>query len=285
MYLSENNRYWTAFPFPVMEKIIIGPRFDLRDLLFRQQLAIPYYVLQLQEKSAHLYTGNLDQLTEVTTDFPIDLSDDYEYDPPSRSTSLAGDAHVKNFEKDKFSLEKKRTEAFFHQADELLNDYLKEEVLIICGTKRSCSSFLNRSRHGSNVISVIHGNYSAHELAGLAWSAIRSATFEKMLDALGIFEEKTGEGKAESGLVPVWEAVAEGRGRTLLVEKDLQLSAFLDAGFSDQLYLRQPKHPFIHLPDAVSALIESMLDKNGKVVFMENGMLQKYGGVALVTRY
>ena len=81
------------------------------------------------------------------------------------------------------------------------------------------------------------------------------------------------------------QEVAIQRGLKLLLEKDYHVQGFLEKQYSYQLYLQPPKEPHIILKDAISELIERMLDKNGKIIFVENGMLRKHQSIALITRY
>ena len=51
------------------------------------------------------------------------------------------------------------------------------------------------------------------------------------------------------------------------------------------LYLRPPQKPHKVLADAVDDVIEMVLEKNGQIFFVDNGMLKDYQRVALITRY
>lgn len=290
LFVSPGFGYQTFFPFTVTEKIVVGQNFDLRDLLYKSQYSLPYYVLHLDEKKARLYKGKLKHLEEINNkDFPLAYHNEQEYQPPAQSSSYAGYAHVKSFERDKAALEKRRFESFLHHADELIDDYIKDsEAIILCGVKRYTSAFLNRTNHGEKIITVINGNYewvNTTEVAAMAWPAIQAFIAEKMIDEISDFKEKTGEGLAEEGVLPVWDAIAEGRGLKLLLEKDYHVQGFLEKQYSYQLYLQPPKEPHIILKDAISELIERMLDKDGKIIFVENGMLRKHQSIALITRY
>jgi hypothetical protein len=246
--------------------------------------------LHLDEKNARLFGGRLKQLEEIKSkDFPLVYTNDREYQPSSQSTSYAGYAHVKSFEHDKAGLEKSRFESFLLQVDELLDDYVKyAEAIIVCGVKRYTSAFLNRTSHGRKVITVINGNYDSYgitELSAIAWPAIEAFVAEKMIDEVSEFKENKGEGMAEEGILAAWDAVVEGRGLTLLLEKDYHIQGFLEKQYSYGLYLKPPKAPHIVLKDAVNELINRMLEKNGKVIFVENGMLRDHQHIALITRY
>jgi hypothetical protein len=290
LYVSAETGFYSTFPFTVTENIVIDKSFRLRELLFKQQYSIPYNVLYIDESEIRLYTGKLRELKMVCNgEFPMLYEEKYEYQPASHSTSLAGYAHVKSFEKDKRGIDKIRHEAFIQQADDQLHKYLQNsEVLLLCGVTRYTSAFLNRTAHANKIISVLNGNYNRFdetEFAGMAWPSIEAYIDEQMIDAISEYNEKIGEGLSEEGFIPVWDAVLSGRGNTLLVERNYQVKAYLANNNSWQLFLQAPRRKHKVLEDAVNNLIEMVLDKNGKVVFTEDGMLNDHKHIALITRY
>ena len=290
LFVSTDFRYQTFFPFSVKEKIVLDESFDLRDLLYKAQHSFPYYLLHLDEKKARLFSGTLKHLEEINgKDFPLVYINEQEYQSSSQSTSYAGYAHIKSFEYDKSGSQKARFESFLLLVDKLLGDYIKDaEAIILCGVKHYTSAFLNRTSHAKKVITIINGNYESYsiaELSAIAWPAMEAFVAEKMIDEISELKENIGEGMAEEGILFVWNAVADGRGLTLFVEKDYQIQGYLEKQYSYQLYLQPPKEPHIILKDAVSELINRMLEKNGKIIFVENGMLVKYQHIALITRY
>jgi hypothetical protein len=68
------------------------------------------------------------------------------------------------------------------------------------------------------------------------------------------------------------------------VEKDYKSPGFTESG-SNELYLRPPQKAHRILADAVDDIIECVLEKNGQVFFVEDGMLKDYQRIALITRY
>lgn len=65
IYLSKDLKGIITFPFDVEEYFIIDNEFQIRELLYKNQLAIDYFVLSLTMKSAKLYKGNSGSLMEV----------------------------------------------------------------------------------------------------------------------------------------------------------------------------------------------------------------------------
>lgn len=290
LYVSENVSFYLTFPFPPTEHLSIDKSFRIRELLLKDQYALPYNILYVDEKEIRLYTGKLKQLQEIRNgEFPMIYEEEYEYQRSSRTTSYAGHSHVKSFEKDKTTLEKMRHESFVHQADELLHKYIQNsQVFVLCGITRYTSAFLNRTAHADKVVTVLNGNYNHFtetDFANMVWPSVEAFIFEKMVDEVSNFKEKIGEGLTDEGIIAVWDAVVNGRGDTLLVEKNLQVKAFTTNHNSWQLLLQPPKRKYTELQDAVDTLLEILIEKNGRVVFTEDGMLSDYQHIALITRY
>jgi hypothetical protein len=290
IFVSTDFKAYTYFPFNVTEKVVVGNNFDVTDVFYKQQLELPYYVLHLDEHHARLYYGCLRNLEEVVSEaFPLPYEDDYLYQPSTPGASFSGSAHTKSFEKDKHGLEKVRFEKFLHQVDEMIHDYFKtDEVMVLCGVKRHTSAFMNRTAHAAKIISVINGNYdwfSRADMGAMTWPHVHAFIHEKMLDEISDYEEKIGEGLAEEGMLPVWEAAVSGRGLTMLVEKDFAVKGYVDARDAYQLSLKPPKRKHRVLENAVNELAGIVGEKKGKVVFVENGMLRHHHQIALVTRY
>ncbi|HTM92939.1 MAG TPA: hypothetical protein VL095_10990 [Flavisolibacter sp.] len=290
LYVSETISFYTTFPFAVAETIAIEKSFRLKELLLKEQYAIPYNLLYLDEHEIRLFTGKLGELKEIRNgEFPMIYEANYEYQPPSHSSSLAGYPHVKSFEREKTQVEKFRHEAFIQQANEQLHNYFQNsEVLLLCGISRYTSAFLNRTAHAGKIIGVLNGNYNRFdeaEFARMTWPSIEAYIYEKTVDEISEYNEKIGEGLAEEGIIAVWDAISSGRGETLLVEKNYAVKGYLANSNPWELLLQPPKRKHTVLEDAVNRLLEMLLEKNGRVIFTEDKMLESHGHIALITRY
>lgn len=290
LYASDKIGYGTTFPFTVTRKVVVDEHFELSNLLNKAQCTFNYFVLHLDEKQARLFSGSLKEVHEIiNTDFPLAYINDYEYMPPSRSTSFAGNAHEKGFEKDKPTIDKMRYDAYLHKTDELLDQYLKDnKEVILCGVKRSTSAFMNRSSHDKNIIGMINGNYdwiNNNDLSAMVWPAINDYIKELSLEEISQFEEKIGEGLFEEGIINVWEAIVDGRGMTLLLEKDYTITGYLSRQSPYRLLLKTPDEPHTILQNACNNLLHMALEKDCNIMLVENGLLRKHQKIALITRY
>ncbi|MFZ9388516.1 MAG: hypothetical protein ACO25B_11615 [Chitinophagaceae bacterium] len=289
LYVSADTKMLVKFPFPVERKIMAGKQFELRDLLYKVNHQTPYLVLLITVKEVKLFLGQLDEVTEIRDGFfPAVFHDDYDYATPSRSSSQAGYTHVKNFERDKSVMIEKRMKDFFRETDDKLNRYLAEEIpLILAGSTKEIAWFERVSEHTNRIIERFKGNYShSHpnriaELVRPAMEAHLQKEREKMLEE---FKEILGARKGVSGIQQAWEAAGEGKAYKLLVEKDYRMPGFEKAG-DPHLYLRPPAGTHRVIADAVDELITRVLEKKGRVYFLENDALKDWQHIALITRY
>ena len=71
----------------------------------------------------------------------------------------------------------------------------------------------------------------------------------------------------------------------LLVEKDYHSVGYVDPSNEVKLYLNPPLGKHQVITDAVEEIISTVIEKKGDIVVVENGMLEKYGRIALLLRY
>jgi hypothetical protein len=291
LFVSKEIQYVVQFPFLVEENISISKHFELRDLLYKVNYSNYYHVLLIDEKQACLYSGQFNVLSKINdANFPLLYTDDFEYEVPTRSNSYTGRSNISSFEKDKSTLKKNRNLAFLKHVDELLDIYIskKDSQVIICGVKSVTASFLNHSKHDDKIAGVLHGNYShltEIELGELVLPILRAEQEENMLDEISELEEKKGEGLAEEGLYDVWNAVTEGRGYILLVEKDYEVKVHYDQNYPQEIQMNpSQRYPGI-LENPVDKVIEMLLNKKGKVLLVNNGMLADHKQIAMINRF
>lgn len=290
IYVSENFDMMVQFPFPVREKIVVNNHFDIRDMLYKTQISQQYYTLMLSEKSIRLFDCYHENFTELKgKHFPLDYYNDWEYSQPGRGSSNAGNAQMRSFEHDKSTIEAKRFQHFFRQADEYLGDYMVENTpLVLTGTDKDIAWFEEVTAFSKQIVGKLPGNFDHYALADLGkkcWPVFKSYLDHKIQLLIDEYREKIGQGLAVTGIQDIWTAVLEGKGRLLLVEKDFRMPGFTVPENAYFLTLRPPKGKHETIPDAVDEIMETMLEKGGDVIFTENGQLAEYNGMALITRY
>lgn len=289
IYISPTVNLAVQFPFPVEEKVMVGDSFEIRDLLYKANYSVPYLAIMLARKEIRLYNGIWDELTEVVNEnFPKAYEEEYLYNPPSRGTPFTGHTTVRNFEKEKSSLEEIRYKEFYHKADELLNQYVTPGLpIILLGVEKDIAWYEKVSAHSKNIISKIEGNYeysNEKQLADTSWPAMFEYLQNERNLLIKKMQEKIGEQLVISGIQQVWQATKDGKAFKLLVEKDFRKSGFItDGGY--QLHVRPTEKAYKIVADAVDDVMEMVLEMGGQVFLTDNGLLKDYEHIALITRY
>jgi hypothetical protein len=178
------------------------------------------------------------------------------------------------------------------RVDQALGKYLDQEGLrvVMVGVDKTLGHFNKFSKNTDKILGTVTGNYDfapSEKIAELVWPVVQNKLAEEKEAILHELEESIGFNLYGSGLVSVHKAAVEGRIRTLLVEKSYQPQAILmEDGYT--LALDVPENyagPGQVLHDAADDLIELVLDKAGKVVFVEDGDLSKHQQIAAIMRY
>jgi hypothetical protein len=169
-----------------------------------------------------------------------------------------------------------------------LEPYLLEKSpLLIAGVKQELGYFKKVTRHEKQIAGQVEGNYSNDlttfgKMAFNMFMAYRDLLTSEEIDKLN---EAVGKEMAVTGMHAVWRAAQEGKGLTLLVEKDLVKPGFVRENDRFNLFLSPPVEKHDILADAVETIIETVISKNGRVVMVGNGRLMNFDQIALMLRY
>jgi hypothetical protein len=279
--LFVNQDFARAFqlPFKVMERVIIDETFATRDLVYALNHSMRYWVLALSEKPTRLYEGTNDTLEEIKEKgFPM------AHEGPGGEAPLPGGHGVQ-----KSAYRDEYFQKFLRKVDGALKEMQAEDELpvILVGVDRHLAFFNNLTSQGASVIGSVTGNHdktSPHELSKLVTPLIKTHLADKSREALEQLDKAIGEKKYASTIGDVWVLAHEGRGSLLLVEEDFHYPARLDESGKNIIPAEDSTAPDV-IDDAVDEIIEEVLNKKGKVVFVPNGKLESHSRIALILRY
>lgn len=266
-------------PFTLPERVIIDENFFTRDLVFALNRSPRYWVLALSEQPTRLFEGVRGDLEEVRYGaFPMT------HGGPGGSTALPGDPAVNA------SLYRDENHrAFFRNVDNELTAILAEDPLPVAlvGVDRYHSFFSEVARNADKVIASLRGNHdttSAHELGKLIWPPVKEALAAQRKQVLNELDAAIGAQRCASTIGEVWRLAHEGRGAVLIVEEDFHYPARVAADGMGLEPIETPTDP-ADLDDAVDEVIEIVLAKGGRVVFVDDGTLPQHDQIALILRY
>lgn len=276
-----NQEYAKKFvlPFPIRERVIINHTFATRDIIFALNRTQPYWVLVLSEKPTRLYQGLNNHLEEITEDdFPMF------HLGPGGAESLPGGFGIK-----KSAYRDEYDRKFFRHVDAALSGVVSERSLplVLVGVERNLAFFLEVTQNAGLVTASLQGSHDstpAPELAELVWPLVKSQIAIKRQEALEELEISAASGRVAAGVNAIWTNAIDGRGALLLVEQNYHYPAHLEDDGRVLLAAADTTEPNV-IDDAVDEIIEIVLAKQGRVMFTEDGQLDKYGHIALILRY
>lgn len=279
IFANQDFAHFYRVPFQLKENVVIGDNFQTRDLVFALNRTPRYWVLMLSEQPTRLFEGSRDTLVEIREEgFPM------EHGAPGGASNLPGGPGVsRSAYRDEYHRK------FFRDVDNAFAAFYKDDPLplAVVGVDRYQAFFDEVSAHKDQVVARITGSHdktSAHELGQLVWPEVKKGLAEqraKVFDELGA---AVGAQRAASGLGEVWRFTQEGRVSLLVVEQDYHQPAKLDDS-GRHLTLVDDASPLDVMDDAVDDLIEAVLAQGGRVVFVDDGQLEKHQKVAAVLRY
>ena len=270
-------------PFTLPERVVVDETFFVRDLIYALNRSPRYWVLALSEQQTRLFEAVRDDLEELRPGTPFPMSN------PNVSSGRPGPKDVSiNYSllRDEYS------RAFFRDVDQALGTFMTADPLplALAGVDRNIAFFREVTRYPNQIIATLTGNYDAtsgHDLGKLIWPLVRESLDARRMAIFGELNAAVGAQRSASTIGEVWRFAHEGRGATLVVEENYHEPALIDP--SDitgniQLNPGELVGPEA-LDDAVDAVIVKVLEKSGRVVFVDDGALPQHGRIALILRY
>ena len=269
----------TYLPFPAKERVAVDETFATRDLVYGLNHSSRYWVLVLSEKPTRLYEGANDMLVEIQGEgFPMT------HTGRGGESALPGGKGVR-----RSALRDEVHRQFFRQVDAAFKPFHTDDPLplIVIGVDRYLSFFNEVSAHTGAIAGTIQGNHdktSAHQLSQLAWPLVEQHLAAERQGAPDRLEKAINDRRFASTVGEVWRLALEGRGETLLVEEDFHYPARVDATGMHITPADDATAPDV-IDDAVDEIIETVIDKGGKVIFLPNGDLEQHQRITLILRY
>ncbi len=266
-------------PFTLPERVVVDETFWTRGLVFALNRTPRYWVLALSEQPTRLFEGVREHLQEITDEgFPMT------HTGPGGERGLPNDPAV-----NRSAYRDERHRQFFRQVSAALTPFISDDPLplALVGVDRYLAFFREVSPHASAVVTTVTGNHDktpAHELGKLVWPLVEQNLAIRRAEALKELDAAVGAQKYASTLGEVWRFAHEGRVDVLLVEEDYHQAVQVAGDGMTLTPVDDPALPGV-LDDAVDEIIAIVLDKGGRVVFVDNGALPQHQRIATILRY
>ncbi|HMQ33548.1 MAG TPA: hypothetical protein PKD53_22645 [Chloroflexaceae bacterium] len=280
LFVADDVARAFRLPFSLPERVVVGESFFLRDLVYAYNRSPHYWVLALSEQPTRLFEAVRDDLEELTAGSAFPMA----HGGPGGARGLPNDPAINASQ-----LRDEHHRSFFREVDQALGAYMADDPqpLALVGVDRYLAFFGEVTSHGDAIVATIRGNHdqtSAHELGKLVWPPVREALAEQRRAIFDRLNAAVGGQRSASTLGEVWRFAQEGRGQTLVVEEGYHEAAALDETGMRLLPAGDGAGPRA-LDDAVDEVIAAVLDKGGRVVFVDDGTLAAHSRIALILRY
>jgi peptide subunit release factor 1 (eRF1) len=274
VFVTPNDHLVLRLPFPVEEEVIVDSSYATRPLLEGFARRVRHRVVVLDATGARLLEGEGDHVTEVETyGFPVRVLRPAEQDTPHRDRPR----HETVRDEDRRVVERAVAAALHdaHTAD--------PRPAILVGEKRRVAALLEVARP-SYLAGVVHGDHGSDgpdRIVELTQPVLEQWQLQERAAACARLREAVGTGRAVVTLPEVLAAVAEGRGRELIVEEGFSMPRT----WLDGLSPGDEPDPSIDTEDVVDDLIEQVLSTGGMVTFVERSSLDDCGQIGLLLRW
>lgn len=280
LFVNADLAHVQRMPFTLPERVVVDTTFFVRDLIYAYNRSPHYYLLALSEQATRLFLAFRDDLEEQRDGSPFPMV----HTGPGGEQSLPNDP--------RFAVSQYRDEhhrIFFRNVDQALGTYMAAEPLplAVVGVDRYLAFFREVSSHSEQIVATLAGNHdatSAHELGKLVWPLVQESLAGRRSAIFAQLEAAVGGQRCSSTLGEVWRFAHEGRGAVLVVEEGYHEPATVDGNGRLLLSPGAADGPAA-LDDAVDEVITTVLDKGGRVVFVDDGSLDAHGRIALILRY
>jgi len=275
LFVNDRVSEFVRLTIPVEDRVVVGNRFAMRELIRALHNQTNYYVLVLNKDEARLIEASNDKVVKECG-FPFPFQNELSQTSHKAEPSDAG--KIRNL-----------TSEFFNQVDKVVNKVHKDHPLaILISTDEQhfqdymriadkptaiFPEFLSRSRQTE----------ADHAIVSDAWEIVRPLTEKQNSDRKAELQAAVSTNNFISDTTEIYQAVKQGRVQTLFVEENL----FQPAVIKDDTvtYVSGDTVQPNAVDDIYDELIDMNMDFGGDVVFLPKESLAKFDGFAALTRY
>lgn len=274
IYVNNDFAEYTRLPIEVEDRVVIDNTFVTRDLIRAMHSEFTYYVLVLSRDQARLIEAYGDRIVnEIKGDFPMSNSL-FTTDKAKSSTNKGQDNLI---------------EEFFNRVDKNVLASVKDNNLpILLATEiRNFSHYSKVADKKEFIIGYISGNRdddNAQKIVEDSWLIMSDLIKEKSSKRIVELKKAVSGRKVLTDFNEIWNAMQYGKGKTL----------FIKVGFFQPIIIKDNQIQLMdtksrthgnYIDDIIDEMIELNMAYGGDVVFVKGKELNRYNGLALLTRY
>lgn len=275
VYANEHFSSVVKLPIYLPEQTTIGKYFDLRPLYKTMQQNRRYYVITVSRNKIRLIEAFNDRaVTEIETgDFPFEKSPFYTLSPDK--TTVEG--YEENMEKE-----------FYNDADKSFKAFYNENPMpvILAGHIKSVAYYEQQMDNSGVVIGRVTGSFDTaplHEIMPLVAPEVNEYRETTMKEYLTAIDTARSAKLLTTDLRQMLEKSRDGQTDTLYVGNDFNLRA--DPAILGGMDTGELAEYTGKTDDIFFGLLADVTDNGGNVVFLEDAMLSRYGGIVMSRRF
>jgi len=258
----------------VQERIVVDESFEIRDLIYSKKQNTEFLVLFLGTEQSKMYLVNREKLTLIKSNFN------------ENTFANRNDEGINDFS-DADHAEQILSDKFLREMDEGLSIILRAYDLpvFMIGQENVLNHFKKIAKNTQRFVAFISDDNN-----NITETQIREVLQPYIQDWKNIQRHKilmelamaTDYEKVAYGINDVSKVATYRDCKLLVVEKDFVYPAhWVDATYKTESILNKP----FYIKDAVSEIIEKVLQNGGDAEFVENDILKDYGRIALIRNY
>lgn len=258
-------------PIPTTDRFVLSDRFEIRPILRALEQEEYYYVITVSRKKIRLLEAFNDTLVRELSnqDFPFENNNYYTTDHVKQVQDSYADDLVKEY---------------FNVADKRFKEYYFQNPLpvILLGDAKMLAYYQEQMDIKHIVIGTASGSYddtTAHEILKVTDPIAKQHLIDKEQDGLKAIDTAQSAQRLNTDFGDIYRAAEAGAADTLYIEK----TYFAKGVVEEDNTVSLSEDP--NAEDLTLVAIDTILNKNGKVIFMNEGALNQYNGIALVTRF
>ena len=274
LFINENIAEYIRLPITVENRVVVDKTFATRDLVRALHRETSYYILVLSRDKARLIEAFNDKvIDEIEEVFPMLNTD---LNPVQRSEAAIGIRQTN------------LVREFFNRVDKQLNEVQKKNPLpvIICTEESNYPEYLKIADRNEMIAGNLLGNKTnekAHYIVESVWPVMKQWNAEKNKQRLLELKRAVNSQNFLIDFNEIWQAVNDGRGKTLFVKQGYFQPVKLENNHVELVSNGNVERA--NVDDIIDDMIEKNLQFNGDAVFINGDELEKFNGLALVTRY
>mgnify|MGYP002621712105 CR=1 FL=1 len=276
VFVNEHIAEFIRLSIAAENRVILDNSFATRDLIRAMHSESNYYVLVLSQQKVRLIEALNDKVVqEIGEPFPIE-NDQFH---TTNSGEQADAGRVRSL-----------IAEFFNRVDKAVNKQRKIHPLpvLICTEEGNFHEYLKIVDNKNSILDArLNKNRleeKDHAIVREAWDIVQEYITKRNNERIAELENAVGTGNFLSDMNDIWQALNQGRIKTLFVENGLYQPGIISEN-GVELVDDNQKHDSLITDDIYDEFIEVNLSYGGEVVFLPKGKLDKFQSFGAVTRY